>query len=234
MNARSSRWGGLAGIAAMAAFIASSVLLRHSPSTDQPTRDITAWFTDHRTTALTATYLLGLGATILLVFLGALRHLLRRDDDLDAAASVAFAGGVGLAITTLLEGAMVAVLAFRPDTTPAVARALYDTNGLLVAFAAFPAAALVSASSVVALRSRVLPRWLGWAGLAVAALELVGAASFQQSGSFMPQGDAGALQAAVGGFMLWLLATSLVMVRASAVRTTGHAPVAKPEGAKAA
>ena len=152
MNGRSLRWGGVAGLVAVAAFIASSTLLRHSPSTDQPTRDITAWFAAERGSALTAAYLLGLGATVLLFFVAALRRRLRQDDDLDAVASAALAGGIGVSVTTLLAGTLIAVLAFRPDTTPEVARALYDANGLMVAFTAFLAAALVCAASVVALR----------------------------------------------------------------------------------
>jgi hypothetical protein len=187
--------------------------MRHSPSTDQPTSDITAWFTDHRSTALTATYLLGFGATALLFFLEALRRRLRRDDDLDAVASVAFAGGIAVVFMVLLAGGMVAVLAFRPDTTAAVARALYDANGVLVALGAFPAATLVCASSVIALRASVFPRWFAWAEFVISALLLVGAASFQQSGAFKPQGDAGVLQATIAAFMLWLLAASVVMLR---------------------
>jgi hypothetical protein len=106
-----------------------------------------------------------------------------------------------------------AVLAFRPDTTPEVARVLYDANGLLIAFASFPAAVFLSSASVICLRSGVLPSWLGWAGLLVAAAELVGAASFGQAGVFRPQGDLVAVQAGANGLLLWLLATSVVLLR---------------------
>lgn len=50
------------------------------------------------------------------------------------------------------------MLAFRPDTTPAVART-HDANGLLIAFASFPAATCPS-SATVAIRSGMPPRWL--------------------------------------------------------------------------
>lgn len=234
MTGRSARWSGAAGIVALACFVAETVLLRHTPSTEQPTSDITAWFSDHRAVALTATYLLGLGATFLLVFVGGLRQRLRQDDDLDAAAGIAFAGGIGLSLTMLLAAAALAVLAFRPDTDSGVARALYDANGLLVVFALFPAAALVAASSVVALRRGVLPRWLGWAGLVVAALALVGAASVQQSGWFMPQADIGALPIASAAFMLWLLATSITLLRVRAAGGTVHTRTARRTGVAAA
>jgi len=93
-----------------------------------------------------------------------------------------------------------------------VARALYDANGLLVAFAGFPLAAFLSASSIAVLTSGLLPRWLGWFGLVATAAQLLGAASFQQSGWFMPQGDSVALQAEVGTLLLWLVATSILML----------------------
>jgi len=66
---------------------------------------------------------------------------------------------------------------------------------------------------VVIIRSGVLPSWLGWAGLVVAAAELVGAASFGQAGLFRPQGDLVAVQAGANGLLLWLLATSVIMLR---------------------
>lgn len=52
---------------------------------------------------------------------------------------------------------MLAVLAFGPDTTPG--RPEHDANGLLIAFASFPAARCLSSASV-AIRSGMLPRWL--------------------------------------------------------------------------
>jgi hypothetical protein len=237
------RWGGAGGILATASFVTESVLLRHSPSTDQPTSDLTSYFSANRPTALAGTYLLGLGAAALLCFLGALRSRLGRDGPLDGLASVGFAGGVtASAVVVAAAAGMVAVLAFRPATTPPVARALYDANGLLVALAGFPAAVLLSASSVAVLSSGGLPRWLGWFGLLAAAAQPVGAASFQRSGWLMPQGDTVALQAEVGTLLLWLLATSILMLlgrptaRRQAARAARHRPqvtnskVGKPKG----
>jgi hypothetical protein len=118
---------------------------------------------------------------------------------------------------------MLAVLAFRPDATPAVAQTLYDASGLLIAFASFPAAAFLSSTSIVCIRNGALSSWLGWGGLVVAAAELVGAASFSQAGAFRPQGDLVAVQAGANGLLLWLLAASVVMLgRASLV--TGSTP----------
>jgi hypothetical protein len=213
MPVRSAQWGGVAGIAAVGAFIAESALLRHTPSTSQPTQDVVVWFGNHRSTALVAVYLPGFGVTSLLFFAGALRQRLRRDDDADALATVGLAGGVGLVVKLLIAAGALAVLAFRADTDPAVARALYDANALLVALAVFPASAFVAASSVAALTSGVLPRWLTWSGLGLTVLQLLGAAAYQRSGPFMPQADTGFLPAAMAASMLWIAATSIALLR---------------------
>jgi hypothetical protein len=207
------RWGGAAGLLATASFVTESALLRHSPSTDQPTSEITRYFSTNRGTALLSMYLLGFGAAVLLCFLAALRSRLGRDDTLDGLANLGFAGGVAASAIVVLAAAMVAVLAFRPPTAPPVARALYDANGLLIAFAGFPTAALLLASSIAALHGGALPRWLGWFGLLATTAQLLGAASFQQAGWFRPQGDNVALQAQVATLLLWLLATSILMLR---------------------
>jgi hypothetical protein len=73
-------------------------------------------------------------------------ELLGRDEDRHGLADVAFAAGVTLVAVVIIGAATLAVLAFRPDTTPAVARALYDANGLLIVFASFPAAAFLSSA----------------------------------------------------------------------------------------
>jgi hypothetical protein len=220
------RWGGAAGILATASFVTESALLRHSPSTDQPTSEITSYFSANRGTALLGMYLLGFGAAVLLCFLAALRSRLARDDTLDGLANLGFAGGVAASAIMVVAAGMVAVLAFRPDTTPPVARALYDANGLLIAFAGFPLAALLLASSIAALHGGALPRWLGWFGLLASAAQLLGAASFQQSGWLMPQGDNVALQVQVATLLLWLLATSILMLRgrSTARRQQANAP----------
>jgi hypothetical protein len=95
-GSRRQWWGGLAGIVTVLSLAAASVLVRHSPSTDQPTGDVTGYFTGHRTSALLAAYLLGFGATVLLFFVGALHELLSRDTELHGLADVAFAAGVTL------------------------------------------------------------------------------------------------------------------------------------------
>jgi hypothetical protein len=84
---------------------------------------------------------------------------------------------------------------------------------------------LLSASSIAALGSGALPRWLGWFGLLATAAQLLGAASFQQSGWLMPQGDNVALQAEAATLLLWLVATSTLMLLEAPrpeVRGQGH------------
>jgi MFS superfamily sulfate permease-like transporter len=139
-------WGGLAGIVTVLSLAAASVLVRHSPSTDQPTGDVTGSFTDHRTSALLAAYLLGFGATVLLFFVSAFPRAAWPRRGPPWVGGRGLCGRVTLVAVVIIGAATLAVLAFRPDTTPAVARALYDANGLLIVFASFPAAAFLSSA----------------------------------------------------------------------------------------
>ena len=50
------------------------------------------------------------------------------------------------------------------------ARALFYLEGALGDMVLFPFAAFLAAAAVVLLRARVLPRWLGWAGVALGLL----------------------------------------------------------------
>jgi hypothetical protein len=80
-----------------------------------------------------------------------------------------------------------------PNTT----RLLTDAYYTFVFETALPLAApMVLAASLVFLRTRLLPRWLGWAGLVVAILCL-----------------AGFLGIPMGLFLLWVVVVSALLIR---------------------
>ncbi len=92
-----------------------------------------------------------------------------------------------------------------------MAGAFYDVVGAVFSLAPFTVVVLVGASSVVALRSRALPTWLGWAGGVIVLLLLTGAASLDLTyGWEDPLWFVG-----IVGMMLWLVwvvAVSLVLL----------------------
>jgi hypothetical protein len=87
--------------------------------------------------------------------------------------------------------------AFRLD--PDTRRMIEDVGLLLFASGTIAAIVLVVAVSVAALRHRVLPRWLGWAGLPAAALMPLGVVFL----GFL-------------AFAVWVLAASVALGRVGA------------------
>jgi hypothetical protein len=118
---------------------------------------------------------LALAGVALLWFLGSLRTLLRRAEPSGRLAAVAFAGGVVLVGLMFVKNSIQLGIALAVDwedvvVEPGAFRLLDALFFGLLMHEGVAGAVLVAASSVVALRTGVLPRWLGWAGVAVAVL----------------------------------------------------------------
>jgi NhaP-type Na+/H+ or K+/H+ antiporter len=77
---------------------------------------------------------------------------------------------------------------------------------------------------MVVLKTAVLPTWFGWAGLVVAAVQLICPATFAHSGKLMPQGDNTAVFAAAATLLLWRLATSILMLGPTAATHAQRQP----------
>jgi hypothetical protein len=119
--------------------------------------------------------LLALAGVGLLWFLGSLRTLLRRAEPSGRLAAVAFAGGVVLAGLMFVKNSVQLGLAVAVDWEDVVvepgAFRLLDAMFLgLIMHEGVAGAVLAAATSIVVLRTGALPRWLGWAGVAVAVL----------------------------------------------------------------
>jgi hypothetical protein len=106
-----------------------------------------------------------------------------------------------------------------PDTSRAFYALVVEASDLVF----FPVVVLTGASAVVVLRTKALPGWLGWFGGAVAVASLTrGTAFFVESGPFS---SGGVLEpVVVAAFLLWLLLTSIILVRR--VGRTGEPPPA--------
>ncbi len=163
-----------------------------------------------------AHFVVGLTAIFFLWFLGSLRATLQRAEGAPASLSAgAFAAGVVIAILMLLAGAPLPGLAdvLRRGGTlePRVAGAFYDVVGAIFSLVPFAVVVLVGATSLVALRSRALPAWLGWAGGVLVLFLLAGAASIDLTGED-PLWFVGILGMLL--WLAWLVAVSLVLLLA--------------------
>lgn len=206
------RWAGLAGIAYVILYIAAFALGIEVGASD---REILEYYGDsgHRAKEVAAFFVIAAAALAFLLFASRLRQLLRPSGD--TLAAIGWAGAVTYAALTLAGNAVSRATAFAAMETdtfelePNTRRVLEAAGFLLLVSGALAAMLLVVTVSVAAVRARILPRWLGWAGFVAAAL----------------------LPLAIGfiGFLvlfLWVLATSIVLVarRSSAIPEAEHRP----------
>jgi hypothetical protein len=151
-----------------------------SPIATSGTQDVIDYFTDRQDSILTLNGLLLIfAAFFFLWFLGMLHGVLQdAEGEGYGFSSVLLAGGL-LFIALVLAGAAVEIV--YPATIARFENFQQDAqlgflslalSGWVYRFAFVGMAAVIAATSVV-LRSGVLPRWLGWAGLLVALVALL-------------------------------------------------------------
>jgi hypothetical protein len=178
-DVRWERWAGLGGLAFVALTIAWGGLYSPAPGAGDSDAEIADWYGDHgnRTKVWVAAILLMLAAVAFLWFLGSLRTLLRRVEGPPGRVS-ALAFGAGLILTALVLAKNAAATAptvsvtFGLDSSeldPAAFRLFNALFHLLVYQELFAGAALIVFTSALALRTGILPRWLGAGGFLVAA-----------------------------------------------------------------
>ncbi len=169
----------------------------------------------NRSRMLASDLLFAMAAAVLMVFVAGLYRIIRRAEGEDgwlaiaSLASVAAGAGIFGAGTALFM-----VVAYRPVTDPAVARAFWDAGWLAYNSAGFAFVAWIAIVVVAALRHRALPPWTAWVGVPVALINLVGPFAVSAgTGAFSPQG----WFAVVVGltFAVWLLAISLAAWRSN-------------------
>lgn len=155
------------------------VLEQVDSSTDE---QILAYYDDagNRTTEALGAVLVLLGAAFLVWFLSELRRRIRGTaTDADTSADLAF--GAGLVAAGLLAGAAALLsatsaaveISSRFEVDPDTARFAVSTGYVFLVGSVLLSCVLVLATSVVAVRTSLLPTWLGWAGFAVVVLAVV-------------------------------------------------------------
>jgi hypothetical protein len=171
------RWLPASGIVYAALFLVATILTSDSPDTGDSDQTILSYYADggHRTRQFVAIALVAVAVLFFLWFVSVLRDRLRAiEPESGGLSALALAAGVSSA--TLLMGALAFAIAV-PATIADTDRFTLDANtyrlfdnasyGLLVG-STMVASVLVAPTSVLALRTAALPRWLGWIGLVVA------------------------------------------------------------------
>ena len=217
MDVRRNRGAEASGLAFVALTVVAGLLAGRPPDSDDAGA-IGAFLDDG--SLVWSGAIGGTAGFLFLWFVGAHQdHLRRLAPDRPLVARVALAAAtvtLGLVLLSVVVLAGLAVAMADPGTIdPETARRLYVIALVSLAGATYPTtAAFVSAGSVAVLlaadRARA-PRWLGWAGLALAGGQLV--AGFTIASDHRIYGLGGLFPGAVFlTFLTWVVATSITMV----------------------
>jgi hypothetical protein len=177
------RWAPLTGVISVACSLVGVILVLDQPQTKDSNAKIAAYFADHshRVQGIVGFFVFLIGILFLLAFLGTLRErLLAAEGQPGRLSALAFGAGVASlplwGISMLLAQAVSFTVsesssfALDPNTFRLLSVASYIT---WVA-ALFVSSVIVWATSAVALRTRVLPRWYALAGIVVGVVQLFG------------------------------------------------------------
>jgi hypothetical protein len=174
----STRVWALGGVAfvilLIVAFFASGA---SPPNVDDSIATITKYYVQHHTGILISDFV-GVAATLpMLFFLGALWRAVRSSETTGGAAAVVAVIGIvfGGAMINLAQ-AIDASLAFKAAKLldGGSTRLAFDVLRTTHAYVSFPFVASIVATSMVALRSGFLPRWLAFVGFLTSAVMLIG------------------------------------------------------------
>jgi magnesium-transporting ATPase (P-type) len=213
---RWERWSALAGVLFVALFAVALALSANS--NDDPT-ELANWLADsgNRTQQFVAWFLYIASALAFLSFLGTLRDMLvRAEGGPGTLSSLVFGPGLvftGLYVAGISLFTAPATLAdeSKYKLDPNTAEMFNDAGYLLLVASVMVAAILVLSASTAALRTGILPAWLGWIGLVVAVAMLFAVI-------FIP----------ILVFVGWVLVVSLVMLVAAWRVRGGAAPPPAP------
>jgi hypothetical protein len=200
-------WTPTAGIVAALTFVVGLAMAANSPDNSDPDAKIISWYADHghRVGVVVGAFILAFSGLFLLWFAAGLRQRLRLAEGPDGRlANVALGGGV-LFVALLWVGAA-ALAAIPAGVSLGGSTQLTDADlgrflpsigfGSILLFGMFGAIALIDATSVVIMRTGVLPSWLAWLGFICGVVLLFGVV-------FLP----------VIALPIWLIAASVVLYR---------------------
>jgi Domain of unknown function (DUF4386) len=206
-----ARWAPLAGPVFVALMVLGFIITGDSPAPDDSNSQIASYLgDDSKYDKNIAGFFFVLAATLFLVgFFAALRaRLAEAEGERGGLAALAYGAGIAsavlmvVAIFVFISPVFAAHDAGRNVLDPGIYRLTQDLGYMLWVASVVVGALTVWATSALALRTGVLPRWFGWAGVVVGVLCLV--AIF-----FIP----------IFVFWLWIVVAGVLLVRrpASAV-----------------
>jgi hypothetical protein len=162
--------------------------------------ELLAYYQTHEGRIVTGAIIWAIGTALFFWFLGSLRsRLLAAEGGDGRVTTIAFAGGVATTICLMLQIGPDAARAFSNDDIDAsAAKAIHSIGDVFFIGAEYLLPVLLTATALVALRTRVFPAWFAWISVLVALVLLIG-----------PIGWA----ALVFAFPIWVLITTWLLWR---------------------
>ena len=212
------RWIACAAFAYVAAWLVGLAIgtATASPAPTDAIQTVGAYFRAHREAAMIQAYCLdGLAGACLIVLAAALRGASQRFEGASATlSSIVFGAGVAAGTISLLQGLFTQVLADHVAAMgdPATTQALFDLNGEGDTYKLLALGVFIGATALLTLRTRALPRWLGWLGAVLAPLLVVAGWTFALSASAQLAAYTMLLPVLLG----WVAAIGVVSLRRAA------------------
>jgi hypothetical protein len=216
-------WARGAGIGFVLFVVLAFVVGGDTPTVGDPVEDVVSYYDGDRGKVLVSSALFAIGLGFWIWFAGTLANNLRERGEGRVAATIIGAAAAFVAIQVVTTG-LNAVLAYSVAGSgePGVTKALFDLTWALDALAAVPSAVFFLAASFGLRRTGMVPVWLSWAALGVAVLFFLRLTNWASDGFWSLTG--GYLFILIPLTLLWILVTSIVLVRsASEAPATGHA-----------
>jgi hypothetical protein len=163
-----ARFAPLTGVAAVLAWIAGVIVSESdAPGDDAPGAELVAYFSDEDWSILGGGGLFALGSALFIWFLASLVGRLRAAGDDGRLGSIAFAGGVAMAVTAACITVPVVAAALAVENrdatfSPEVAEALWVLGDGFIVVAMLMAFTFMAATALAILRTKAFSLWFGW------------------------------------------------------------------------
>jgi hypothetical protein len=227
--ARPWRLSGIAGLLfVMTSFVASAINVQ-PPRYDLDSTAITAWFAENSQQYRNGHFVAGLAFIVFYVpfFAGLCERLQRAEGTPSIWSRVAWGGALLSPAAGTTSGAFIVGAALLGNTiSPEVMRLALASHFYAFIVSGALSGIATAGVTVVILRTRVLPRWLGHAGALIAGASILGSAAIVEK-------DPGGLFATVNGlawiaYFLWIaaVALSLAVAGGSPPNTSAERPPA--------
>jgi len=205
-------WTPIAGVLAAVTFVVGLLFTSNTPGGKDTDAQVLAWYANHgnhRPGILVGAFVLAFCGLFVLWFASGLHQRLRAAEASGGHLATVALGGAILLIGMLWVGgaALAAVPAAQafggepPLEVADVARIVPNVGfGAILLFGAFGAIALIDATSILIVRTGILPRWFAWLGFVATVALLFGVL-------FIP----------MIALPIWLLAASVILFRSPSV-----------------